>query len=235
LSINKRLTDRETLRIVAISDWHLGFGTSLRQLQKNVDRINAEHPDVILIAGDLVDNSVTPVAENAMDKELKRLHAPLGIYMAPGNHDYISNINRCKDFIAQTNIQLLIDSAVALPCGLTIVGRDDRHNAGRLSAREWRTLIDPAGASVVIDHQPKGIDELQTIGAFLQVSGHTHHGQVIPFKWLTNYLFDISYGHVADNNTHIYVSSGISLWGPPFRIGTHNEIVVFECKFVDAK
>jgi predicted MPP superfamily phosphohydrolase len=231
--INKPLIDKDKLKIVAISDLHLGLGTDIKLLSRNIDRINAESPDLILIGGDLIDNSVEPVAAMKMETELNRLNAPMGIYMSPGNHEYISGIKACTNYISKTKIQFLIDSLVGLPCGLQIVGRDDLSNRKRLSVGDWTSLTDKGKPIIVIDHQPVNLDEAQRIGADLQFSGHTHYGQIIPLNWLTNYLFDIAYGYEKRNDTNYYVSSGLALWGPPFRIGTNSEFVVFNCSFSD--
>ena len=231
LSFNKPLVNVDKLKIVAISDWHLGFGTSKNRLERDIDLINSENPDIILIGGDLLDNSAVPALTHGMDKELNRLQARLGIFMAPGNHEYISGFNACRDFLLKTNIQLLKDSLVTLPCGLQIVGRDDHSSRNRLSVDDWVKLIDSAKPVIIIDHQPYHLQEAQEMKADLQLSGHTHNGQVIPLKFLTDYLFELSYGYKKTGQTHYYVTSGLALWGPPFRIGSNSEIVVFECSF----
>ena len=231
IDINKSLMDKDKLKIVAISDWHLGLGTDKKRFKKNIERINNEKPDIILIGGDLIDNSIIPVASQEMEKELNRLHAPMGIYMAPGNHEYISGIKECTEFINKTKIQFLVDSAITLPCGLQIVGRDDYSNQNRLPANDWKKLIDTSRPIIIVDHQPQNLNDAQIIGADIQFSGHTHDGQIIPLKFLTDHIFEVGYGYAKRENTHIYVSSGLSLWGPPFRIGTNSEFVVFECSF----
>ena len=228
VSVNKPLVNTDKLKIVAISDWHLGYGTGKKRLKRDIDLINAEHPDIILIGGDLVDNSVVPAIRQGMDKELNRLQARLCIFMAPGNHEYISGINDCRDFLRKTNIQFLKDSLVTLPCGLQIVGRDDHSNRNRLSANDWAILIDGGKPVIIIDHQPYNLHEAIQMKADLQLSGHTHNGQVIPLNYLTDFLFELSYGYKKTDQTHYYVTSGLALWGPPFRIGSNSEIVVFE-------
>ena len=230
--INKPLINGDKLKIVALSDWHLGLGMNKSRLRKNIDLINAENPDIILIGGDLIDNSIIPVIEQQMDRELNRLHARMGIYMAPGNHEYISGFKACRDFLRSTSIQLLIDSAVILPCGLQIIGRDDYSNRNRLQANDWANLTDASIPTIIIDHQPYNLHEAQQINADLQFSGHTHDGQILPLKLLTNFLFELSYGYKKIGQTHYYVTSGLALWGPPFRIGSDSEIVVFECTFI---
>ena len=229
--INKPLAGVDQLKIVALSDWHLGFGTNKSRFKRDVDLINTEKPDIILIGGDLIDNSTTPVIVGEMEKELNRLQARLGIFMTPGNHEYISGIEACQDFLQKTNIQLLKDSLVTLPCGLQIVGRDDHSYRNRLAANDWARLTDSSKPLIIIDHQPYQLQEAQQMKADLQFSGHTHNGQVIPLNYITNYLFELGYGFKKMNDTYYYVSSGIALWGPPFRIGSQSEIVVFNCSF----
>lgn len=220
-----------TLKIVAVSDIHLGYGTDKSMLKGYVERINALRPDLILIGGDLIDNSIVPLRAERMDEELSRLKAPLGIYMVPGNHEYISGIEASIDFIRQTPITLLRDTVVMLPNGIQLVGRDDRHNNRRQSLEELTANLDPSRPVILLDHQPYHLEQTEEAGVDLQFSGHTHHGQIWPLSILTDYLFELSYGHKQLGNSHIYVSSGLSLWGPPFRIGTDSELVVFDITF----
>lgn len=216
------------LKIVGVSDVHLGLGTTRDDLRRYVDLINAQHPDIILISGDLIDNDVRPVDEAAMDEELNRLHATYGIYMVPGNHEYLSGIDACKRFIrGRTNIHLLMDSVATLPDGIRIVGRDDRTNTARKTLPELMNRIDTVVPIIVLDHQPTDLTQAERAGVDLIFCGHTHHGQVWPLNLATDRLFDVAYGYTRRGRTNIYVSSGLSLWGPPFRIGTRSELVVF--------
>ncbi|MDR3251707.1 MAG: metallophosphoesterase [Tannerella sp.] len=226
--VNRPLEGINHLKIVAVSDLHLGNGTGMSRLHKNIDLINAEKPDLILIGGDLIDNAIFPVVEQRMDKELNRLEAPMGVFMVPGNHEYISGIAESAEFVKRTKIQLLRDSILVLPCGLQIIGRDDRSNRDRLAKEDWRSIVDKSKPTILLDHQPSNLDDARFLEADLQFSGHTHHGQVIPLNWLTHYLFELNYGFIKRDNTNYYVSSGLALWGPPFRIGTVSEMVVFE-------
>ena len=231
IAVNKPLNDGNKLRIVAVSDWHLGYGTTEASLRKNVDLINEQKPDIILIGGDLIDNSIIPVVSQGMDKELNRLEAPMGIYMAPGNHEYISGLEQCEEFISKTKIQLLIDKAITLPCGLQIIGRNDYSNKNRMTSHDWEKITDSSLPTIIIDHQPQNLNEARQIGADIQFSGHTHNGQVFPLNLITSRLFELSYGYEKREDTHYYVSSGFTLWGPPFRIGSVSEFVVFDCTF----
>ena len=93
------------------------------------------------------------------------------------------------------------------------------------------TQLDPARPAILLDHQPYELAETAEAGIDLQFSGHTHRGQVWPLNWLTDYLFEVSHGAKEMGQTLVYVSSGLSLWGPPFRIGTDSELVVFQLTF----
>ena len=233
IALDKPLAgDAKPVKIVAVSDLHLGNGTGKTALKRYVKMINEQNPDLILIAGDLIDNSVVPLYTEKMMEELAELKAPLGIYMVPGNHEYISGIRKSMQFINETPIRLLRDNVVTLPDGIQIIGRDDRSNKSRLSLQELVKNIDPAKPVILLDHQPYNLSDTENAGIDLQFSGHTHRGQVWPVSLITDHLFDQSYGYRKWGNSHIYVSSGLSLWGPPFRIGTDSELVVFNitCK-----
>jgi len=220
-----------SFKIVAVSDIHLGMGTSKRLLQKYIQMIQSQQPDLILIGGDLVDNSILSVMHRHFETDLSQLHAPYGVYMVPGNHEYISGITDCIRYIGQTPVRLLRDSTVTLPNGVQIVGRDDRSNPARKTLPQLLKGINHEYPVIVIDHQPNNLSEPVDAGIDLLFCGHTHRGQVWPMSWLTDRMFDISYGYEKRINTNIYVSSGLSIWGPPFRIGTQSEMIVFNISF----
>ncbi len=225
LTVDKPIEGGE-MKMVAISDVHLGYGTGKGQLRRYVEMINAQQADVILICGDLIDNSLVPLYAENMWEELNELDAPMGIYMVAGNHEYISGIDACEEFLGKTQVRLLRDTLVELPNGVTLVMRDDRSNIARRSLKSLLEQSDESKAVVVMDHQPYNLALADSLGVDLQVSGHTHHGQVWPASLLTDCLFEQSHGYRRWKNAHIYVSSGLSLWGPPFRIGTRSDMAV---------
>ena len=218
------------LRIALISDIHLGYGTDRADLARYVDMLNAERPDVVLIAGDLIDNTTRPVAKENMLAEFERIEAPYGIFMAAGNHEYISNIDSCRRLLAASRIILLRDSIARLDCGVQIIGRDDRTNRHRKPLEELVAEADASLPIIVLDHQPYDIAQSDRLGVDIHLSGHTHHGQVWPLSWLTDAMYDQSHGYRKWTTTHAYVSSGLSLWGPPIRIGTHSDMAIIEVK-----
>ena len=161
------------VKIVAVTDIHLGNGTGKKLLRKYVEMINAQSPDIILIGGDLIDNSVEPLYRENIAEELYRLHAPMGIYMVPGNHEYISGIDKVEAFLKQTPIQLLRDSVVNLPCGITLIGRDDRSNKNRKSLEELLLISSEkhsVNPTLLLDHQPYDLAKTDSLKIDLQIS-----------------------------------------------------------------
>ena len=217
----------DTLTIVAASDFHLGYATGKGRLKELVDIINAENPDIILIAGDLIDNSLKPLYEENMHEELNQLRAPLGIFMAPGNHEYISGIEESRRFLERTGIHLIADSSIKAGKGVEIICRDDASNRGRLPLEILAARAGSGNFTILVDHQPREISIKDSLGIDLQISGHTHNGQVWPGNIIVDQLFEQSNGYRKWYHSHVYVSSGLSLWGPPIRIGTKGDIGVF--------
>ena len=215
-----------SLKIAVISDLHLGYGTGKSTLKHFVDIINSQNPDIILIAGDLIDNCVKPVQNAAMHEELSLLQAPQGIYMAPGNHEYISGYEECEKFLKQTPIKMLCDSIVELPCGVQLILRDDTFNKKRLKLKKLLALADSTRPTILVDHNPREVEKKNNLGADIQISGHTHHGQVWPGNYITDYIYEQSHGYRKWSHSHVWVSSGLSLWGPPIRLGTKGDIAV---------
>lgn len=220
--------DGERIRVVAISDVHLGYGTGISALKDYVTKINSYNPDIIFISGDLIDNSTKPLFSEPFAQALSALKAPMGVYMVPGNHEYISGIDATAEFLDHTSVQLLRDSIVTLPNSIQIIGRDDYSNRRRKSLAELVSRTNRENVIIVLDHQPYQLSKTDSLGVDLQLSGHTHHGQVWPISMLTDYIYEQSYGYRKWAYSHIWVSSGLSLWGPPFRIGTNSDMAVID-------
>ncbi len=244
------------LKLVLMSDLHLGYHNGRQEFAKWVDKINAEQPDLVLIGGDIIDISVRPLIEEGVAEEFHRLKAP--VYACLGNHEYYSGEPRAQQFYRDAGIHLLRDSVVTLPDygNLTIIGRDDRTNAGRKSVAELVPTPNPSrgeggldtlstaeanqtplpsggvggGFLLLLDHQPYHLERTAKAGIDFQFSGHTHYGQVWPISWIEDAIYECAYGELTKSNTRFYVSSGIGIWGAKFRIGTQSEYVVLTLK-----
>ncbi|GHT08434.1 metallophosphatase [Bacteroidia bacterium] len=230
--IHKNSGNYKELKVVGISDLHLGINIDKKRLAKQVKLINEQHPDLIVIAGDIVDNNVLPLEKEKMWEEFEQLQAPLGVYFCPGNHEYLSGIKPSMAFLKKTKLHLLIDNYALVDNSLYIIGRDDKQgNPQRKSLKDLLTNINPALPMVLLDHEPYHLEEAEANGIDLQFSGHTHNGQIWPGNLVVKWIYELGHGYKQRGNTHYFVSSGLGLWGPQFRIGTESEVVVFNIKF----
>lgn len=216
----------QPIKIVALSDMHLGYSIGNDELIKWVELVNREEPDIVLIAGDIIDNDTHPLMEEKMYEALQKLKTTYGVYMAPGNHEYIADIAKSLEFFNKANIQVLRDAATLIDERFYIVGRDDKSNNNRKTIEQLTEGLDRSKPIIMLDHQPYHLEETERNNIALQLSGHTHRGQIWPFSWITDVMYENSHGYLQKGNSHIYVSSGIGLWGGKFRIGTQSEYVV---------
>ena len=212
----------KTYKVVMVSDLHIGYHNTRKELARWVDMINAEQPDFILVAGDIIDGSMRPLLEENMVEEFHRLKAPL--YACLGNHEYYAGEPKAQQFIKDAGIHLLIDEATVIDSSIVIIGRDDRTNMRRKPVKELVT--DKSKYTIVLDHQPYNLDRSEAAGVDFQLSGHTHRGQVWPISWITDAIYECSWGSYQRGKTQFYVSSGMGIWGGKFRIGTQSEYIV---------
>lgn len=215
------------LKIVMISDLHAGFHNPRTEIGRWVNMINAENPDLILIAGDIIDGNVRPLLAQGTVDELKRFNAPTIACL--GNHEYITGIDKALSLLHQTGINILRDSNISIG-NVTIVGRDDRSNHRRKSVEQLMQGVARNNYIILLDHQPYNLEEAEQNGVDLQLSGHTHQGQVWPLNWVTKNLYECDFGQYRLGKTDYYVSSGLGIWGGKFRIGTDSEYVVINVK-----
>jgi predicted MPP superfamily phosphohydrolase len=167
-----------------------------------------------------------------MPERLKQLQAPLGTYAILGNHEYIGGaIEVYTAAMRDIGIKVLMDEAVHLPDGMTLIGRKDRAAARMGGAKGRQTLkalledVDPTSPLILMDHQPAKLAEAEACGIDLQLSGHTHRGQMFPFHWITRRVFELDWGYLQKGTTHIIVSSGFGFWGPPLRLASRSELL----------
>lgn len=214
------------LRIVGISDLHLGYTISAREAAKWGTLINAESPDMVIIAGDIIDNSVRPLEYEPLEEIFSNVNAPLGIFGCMGNHDLFNAVQH-PEIYKRLGIEMLRDSSTTIG-EITIIGRDDASNRKRQPLKTLMAQIESTTFTLLLDHQPLFLDSAALHGVDLQFSGHTHYGQVFPINALTRALFRLAYDYMRQEQAHFYVSSGIGVWGGKFRIGSRSEFVVFD-------
>ena len=221
LTTNKKL--ERPLKIVMMSDLHAGYHNRRAEIGRWVDLVNAEHPDMILITGDIIDGRMRPLLEEGTSEELQRFEAP--VIACLGNHEYISGIDKSIDWINQSGIRLLRDDTVSFG-DVTIIGRDDRSNHRRKDVKQLMQGTDDSRFLILLDHQPYHLEEAERNGIDLQLSGHTHRGQIWPLSLVVKSMYECAYGQWQRGKTEYYVSSGMGIWGGKFRIGTDSEYAV---------
>ncbi len=230
LNIEKETPNFKKLRIVLISDIHLGYTIQNKQLKKYIHLVNEQKPDIVFIAGDIVDGSIRPLQEKIIGEEFYLINAPLGIYAVTGNHDMMAK-NIYEYITNNTPIKLLQDTSLLIDNSFYIVGREDRSLTNRLALNSIMKPVDKKLPVFLLDHQPYDLQNSVNNGVDLQLSGHTHMGQFFPFNLIIKKMYEVPYGYKKKENSHFYVSSGIGLWGPPFRIGTVSELCVIDINF----
>lgn len=227
----------DRLTIAAASDLHLGALVGPSRLERVVERMNALEPDVVLFAGDIVDETVTEADEARLSAIMRRLRAPLGLYACPGNHEYYSGLERNAACLRACGVTVLQDEAVAVDRAFTLVGRRDAGSLGRGEKRlSIGAILSASGLPadlpvVVLDHQPLHLEEAEQAGAALQISGHTHDGQMFPIGVINSLIYELNWGYKRKDGTQYYVTSGAGTWGPPLRLGSRAEIVRIRVTF----
>ncbi len=230
---NKELKNSHRLRIGVASDIHLGTIISNGRLVQFVNLMNSQQPDIILLAGDVFDEDLGPVIKNDMGQLLSQLKAPLGVFAVTGNHEYIGGVDPAVDYLKNHGIDVIRDTAKLIEESILLIGREDRQSKvmGGYSRKSLHDIVkgfDSSNFKILLDHQPYNLNEAVKNGIDLQISGHTHHGQLFPFNLITKAIFEVSKGLKQIENTHVYVSTGFGTWGPPVRIGNRPEIAIIE-------
>lgn len=221
LDTGKQLS--KPVKVVMLSDLHLGYHNRKAEWQRWVKIINDENPDLILVAGDIIDGYVRPLLDEDMPTDFHSLKAP--VIACLGNHEYITGIDKALDFYKHAGITLLRDTTLTIG-DIIVAGRDDRSNHKRKSTEQLLSDIDKHKFIILLDHQPYNLEESQQNGVDFQLSGHTHEGQVWPISLLVHSMYENAWGFCQKGDTRYYVSSGIGIWGGKFRIGTRSEYIV---------
>ncbi len=231
LEINKLAAGSKKDWTVAVaSDLHLGNVVGRRHLRRLVERVNAMEPDLILLPGDVIDDTIEPFIRNKMSDLLGELQAKQGIYAVLGNHEYYGgHIEQYVEEMNKIGIKVLRDETVEVAEALHVVGRKDKTAesapSNRLSVSDLLSPLDLNKPVILMDHQPTKFGQAAEAGADVMLSGHTHRGQFAPNHIFTRRIFELDWGYMKKGAMHVIVSSGFGTWGPPVRIGSRSEII----------
>lgn len=253
VTIEKDIEKLNNLKIALVADLHMGYNIGTPHIEKMVEKINKENPDLVVIAGDIFDNEYEALDNpKTITNTLKKLKSKYGVYAVYGNHDIKEKILagftfskkgekkesdiRMDQLLEDANITLLRDDGVLIDDSFYLYGRPDYRRPGRgitvrKTPEEITENMDKTKPIIVLDHEPSELQELADAGVDLDLSGHTHDGQLFPANITTALMWENSYGYLKKGNMHNIVTSGVGLFGPNMRVGTIAEVVIVDINF----
>lgn len=256
VTIEKSCANRNELKVVLLADLHLGYNYGKREISRMVTKVNAQNPDLVLIAGDIFDNEYDAVQDpERIAEKLSEMKSTYGTYGVFGNHDVSERLlggfsvsldadevrdSRFDTFAEKANITILDDESVCIDDAFYLVGRMDASKPGdgtknRMTPEEILKDLDKSKPILVMEHQPKQLQELSDAGADMQLCGHTHDGQLFPGNLLLGLIWENPCGYLQKGNLHSIVTSGVGVWGPAMRTGTDSEICHITIHFSDTE
>lgn len=246
--INKTIPERTSMKVVLLADTHFGYNAGVLHARELVRKINKQKPDLVCIAGDIFDNEYDAIRNpEKLEQTLRGIKSTYGVYACWGNHDLneeilagftfkhkdgdLSDIKdpRMKKFLKDSNIHILEDESVLINDQFYVIGRKDaslteKIHETRKAPAQLTEKLDRDKPIIMIDHQPKELQELADAGVDLDLCGHTHDGQTFPGNFTIKLMWENPCGLLIKDNMTNITTSGAGVWGPAMRIGTDNEI-----------
>ena len=198
-------------------------------MERFVEKVSTASPDIVLIGGDVLEGDRQGEKLDEFETQFRRLKPKYGVYGVPGNHD----LHRASAmaFFDQAGIRPLRDTVEKIDNAFYLVGRNDTRSSSRKSIEELLRDCDKNLPVIVLEHRPIDLDNISRSGADILLSGHTHNGQLFPVNFITQRRYELSWGYKLKNQTHIFVTSGIQVWGPPVRTAGASEILIVNISF----
>lgn len=232
VSVPRKESDLDNFKIALAADFHFSELTNRAFVSQFVEKLNSRAPDIVLLPGDLIESIPGDGKSEFIKKQLNKINAPYGVYASEGNHELYGNNDKVS-FFNDTKIQFLQDTVVEFEDAFILIGRKDRQNSERVSLDR---LLEDAPShlpKIVLDHQPYELGKISHNDIDIQVSGHTHHGQLFPFNLITKAIYRISWGYSEINGAHFFVTCGAQGWGPPVKTSSHSEIMEINVEFTE--
>ena len=245
IEVAKSCGETKDLKVALVADLHIGYSIGAKHVTNMVEKVNAINPDIVIIAGDIFDNSFDSLDDpDAICKAFKSLKSKYGTYATFGNHDIEekllmgftlgkssekTNGKEMIEFLEKSDITLLRDEVALINDEFYIVGRRDAQkpstkDGSRLSASELTENLDKSKPVIFVDHEPSQLQKVADAGADVDLSGHTHDGQIFPGNILVGMMWENSCGMIKKDNMYSIVTSGVGVFGPYMRVGTDSEI-----------
>ncbi len=252
IDVDKSCGDTKDLKIALIADLHMGYSIGAREITNMVTKVNEINPDIVLIAGDIFDNSFDGLDDpEEICRQLQSIKSKYGVYATYGNHDIEekllvgftlgkksekTNSDEMDNFIYESGITLLRDETMLINDEFYIVGRRDYEkpstdDGSRMSAQELTKDLDKSKPIIFVDHEPLELQEIADAGADIDLSGHTHDGQLFPANIAVKFSWENPCGMIKIDNMYSIVTSGVGVFGPYMRVGTDSEICEINVHF----
>lgn len=223
IEVPRKSSSLTELTIAFASDFHLGDRTRAGFLDTFVAKVNALEPDLVLIGGDVLEGDRREEDLSRYEAQFRRIRAKYGVYGVPGNHERYAGGR--EDFFAKAGIRLLQDEVLRIDDAFYLAGRNDARSRSRKPVADLLEGTPNDLPVILLDHRPTDLENASRTIADIQLSGHTHHGQLFPVNFITRHRYELSWGYKKKNRTHVFVTSGVQLWGPPVRTAGRSEIL----------
>jgi len=218
------------LKVAFAADFHLKEETNVHFVERFVKKIAIINPDVLLLGGDIVEGDREDENMIVFEKLIREINTRYGVFTVLGNHEYYAGENN-GSFFDKADIKVLCDTILVIDSSFNLGGRYDSHFRTRKTIDVLMRSVTDSLPVILIDHRPTEIDQVSRTAADVQLSGHTHNGQMFPINLITRREYELSWGYKKVSNTHFFVTSGIRLWGPPVRTTGKSEIMVIDIIF----
>jgi len=229
IEVPRKSSSIEHLKIVFAADFHLGEMTADRFMGNFVEKVNALDPDIVLIGGDVLEGDRRDQDASRFEEQFKKVRAKYGVYGVLGNHE--SHRGAKSNFFEKSGIRLLKDAVEKIDNAFYLAGRDNGRSGFRMSIAELLRDTSDELPIILMDHHPVDFDEVSRRFVDIQLSGHTHNGQLFPINLITRRRYELSWGYLKKRQTHFFVTSGVQLWGPPVRTAGATEVLAIEVLF----
>lgn len=230
IDVPRRSSPLTELTVAFASDFHLGRITSPRFMEKFVAKVNGLKADLVLLGGDIIEGGRGSGATAAFAEGFRRVESKIGVYGVLGNHDRFGGDRGA--FFEQAGIRILSEAVEKIGGAFYLAGRADGRTArGRKPIEALLEGVPDDLPLILLDHRPTDIENVSRTRVDIQLSGHTHHGQLWPVNFISRRQYLLSWGHMKKGGTHFFVTSGIQTWGPPARTSGRSEIVLIRITF----
>lgn len=237
VNIDKKAGDIASLNLVMVSDAHIGIGVRENSISNMVNLINQLNPDIVVFGGDMFDESTSTKLKEYSMNAFKNIKTKYGVYAITGNHEYgAGDLEDTISYFQAANIKFLQDESVKIADSFYMIGLMDPGNI-RSTGYEEKPIneilrdADNSLPIIELNHRPERLKEAEAEKVDLQLSGHTHSGQMFPGNLIVKSIYEDAYGYLRKGNFNLIVSSGYGTWGPPIRIGSKSEIVKITINF----